>query len=363
MKSCLFIVNGLGMGNCTRCYAAIQRLQERGMQCHVLTSGNGVTYFSDKKEVASLHEMEAFFYSRRNGRVSGWMTLLSFPKLRELAKRKAARLEEVLDKVKPSIAVIDSEYSIAPVRRRGIPLVGLNNSDVIVSEYLDGTRRHPEIRSHFWMIEFPDYLFHRRVCDVVVSPSPVNRPTRHPKFRRVGLMLRREVMEILPKARTAEFRPPQECKSFVFMLSGSIFASSIPFSRIHSDYHIHVVGREGENLPNITFHGKVMNNIRFLKDADAFVVNGGFCAVSEAIALDKPSFVIPVAGHAEQAINAEMLCDLGCGYMTTESAVIDLIATKLTENRWSGLPRKAPSIDLNGAEEAADIICEFAGRA
>ena len=56
----LFLINGLGMGNSTRCHAIMQALAPRGHRLHVLTSGNGLTYFGDKPEVASLTAMEAF---------------------------------------------------------------------------------------------------------------------------------------------------------------------------------------------------------------------------------------------------------------------------------------------------------------
>jgi len=71
-KTCLFMINGLGLGNSTRCYAVMQHLVERGFRVHVLTSGNGLTFFRDKPIVESLTAMEAFFYSTKEGRISGW---------------------------------------------------------------------------------------------------------------------------------------------------------------------------------------------------------------------------------------------------------------------------------------------------
>src|SRR5690348_12404316 len=74
-KTCLFVINGLGMGNSTRCHVVMESLVEMGCEIHVLTSGNGVNYFRNQACVKSLTEMASFFYSGTNGGVSGWSTL------------------------------------------------------------------------------------------------------------------------------------------------------------------------------------------------------------------------------------------------------------------------------------------------
>jgi hypothetical protein len=55
--TCLFLVNGLGLGNSTRCHAVMQELAEGGCRLHVLTSGNGFNYFNDKPYLQSLTAM------------------------------------------------------------------------------------------------------------------------------------------------------------------------------------------------------------------------------------------------------------------------------------------------------------------
>ena len=56
----MFLINGLGMGNSTRCHAVIEQLADSGCEIHVLTSGNGLTYFQNKSCVKSLTAMESF---------------------------------------------------------------------------------------------------------------------------------------------------------------------------------------------------------------------------------------------------------------------------------------------------------------
>src|SRR5882724_4866075 len=110
------------MGNSTRCHAVMEYLADLGCQIHVLTSGNGLAYFRDKRIVKSLSSMESFYYSGKNGGVSGWSTLKSISALARIARSKRAQLAALLDNLHPDVAVIDSEYSIGPLRRRNIPV-------------------------------------------------------------------------------------------------------------------------------------------------------------------------------------------------------------------------------------------------
>src|SRR5207248_1260935 len=102
--------------------------------------------------------------------------------------------QSLLDRFRPDVAVIDSEYSIAPFRKHRIPVIGLNTSEIIVSQYFKHRRVSRGIRSHFWLVEFSDYLFHRYYCDLVLSPFPLRTPTRHRKFERTGLIVRRSII-------------------------------------------------------------------------------------------------------------------------------------------------------------------------
>ena len=351
----LFLINGLGMGNSTRCHAVMQPLIEHGHRIHVLTSGNGLKYFEQQPGITSLTPMEAFFYSRRKGRISGWQTVLAGRQLLQLARSKRTQLEKVLAKIKPAVAVIDSEYAIGPLKSVGVPIVALNNSEVVVSEYMRWRDNPRSVRSQFWLIEFPDYLFHRKMCDLVLSPSPHPGQPRHPKFRRVGLIVRRAVYEAA-QAVPPSYPLPREIRNVVFMLSGSIFASAVPLDSCEEPFHIDVVGREGPSTSRVTYHGRLLNNLPILLKADALVINGGYSAVSEALALNKPTFVLPVAGHAEQYVNARLVAELGRGYRACEATVMDVLLGLYRTNAWSGLHEPQSLSGLNGAGGAAAEI-------
>jgi UDP:flavonoid glycosyltransferase YjiC (YdhE family) len=355
-STCLFVVNGLGMGNSTRCQAVMEHLAEKGVKIHILTSGNGLDYFQGKKFVQSLTAMESFYYSGKDGGVSGWSTFKSLRSLLAIAKSKKAQLSALLDKIHPDVAVIDSEYAIRPLRRRKIPVVALNTSEMIVSEYLKCRNVPAGIRSHFWFVEFSDYLFHKHYCDLVLSPFPLRTPTRHRKFKRIGLIVRRAVAEQAAQVANRNFATPRELRRVLFMLSGSVHASNIRFEQYQLPFKIDVVGRPGTSRDNITYHGRQMDNTALLMQADALVINAGYSAVSEAFALGKPVFVVPVPGHAEQFVNARLISQLGFGFKATEADLLPQMLRMHDQNRWEGLKSKPGTIEIHGAEEAAQAI-------
>lgn len=357
----LFVINGLGMGNCVRCYALIQKLAPMA-QIHVFTSGNGLMFLKDKKEISSLTQSETYFYAadEKAGGISATGTLASIRKLYGIYKRKTKQLDDLLEKLRPDVMVIDSEYSVGPARKRGIPVAALNNSDVVVTEYLRRPGLPSSIRSQFWLVEFWDYTFHKHMVNLVISPSLRDEPARHPNFHRVGVMLREAFENVVQPGGKAAYTLPKDVKRAVFMLSGSVFASKIAGNFSDLPFHVDVVGREGESRGNVTYHGKALNSFDILCKADFLVINGGFLAVSEAAVLRKPTFVIPVPNHAEQVINSLLLQDLGIGYVATEATVIGQIQKALESNRWEGLREDIPQVNFNGSAEAALAVMGLA---
>jgi hypothetical protein len=360
--TCLFLINGLGLGNSTRCHAVIQRLASAGCRIHVLTSGNGLSYFQDRDGIESLTEMESLYYAKAGKGISGWSTLKSLIPLARLAKAKHNRLERLLDECKPDVAVIDSEYTISPLRRRRVPVVAINTSEVVVSEYLKRRQRATGIHSHFWFVEFSDYLFHRFFADLVLSPFPRRTVTRHRRFKRIGLIVRPEIKRLAAQCSVEKTLSPRQIRTVVFMLSGSIHASQVDFDGYQLPFKIEVLGRPGESHGQVFFHGRQLNNCAFLERADAFVINGGYSAVSECFALGKPTFVLPVPGHAEQFVNASLVEDFGLGFATNEAEVLHRLQHMYQHDRWDTLGLPPAAFEIDGAQEAAEAIMACAAR-
>ncbi len=105
-----------------------------------------------------------------------------------------------------------------------------------------------------------------------------------------------------------------------------------------------------------------MDNTALLATADILVINGGYSALSEAFALRKRTFVIPVPGHAEQFVNGCLARDLGLGFMATEHNILDQLLEMHRQNRWIGLRPMPAAFETEGASEAAEAIAGIQAR-
>ncbi len=350
----LFAINGLGMGNSTRCHVVIQRLAAEA-EVHVITSGNGLFFLKDRPEIASLSTTPPLAYAFSGDGVNAFGTLASVRKMRGALREKKERLETLLDQLNPDLVVTDSEYVISPVLRRRIPLAGINNSDVVVSQFFRHKNLPPSIRSHFWMIEYSDYLLHRCKWKRAVSPSPFADAPRSEVFKRIGLIVR-DGAKATAQERAGKSGPlPQEIDRIVVMLSGSTFASQI--SELQTlPWKVDVIGREGASSGNVTYHGKIRESLEFVRNAGALVINGGFSSVSEAIAMMRPVYVIPVPNHAEQLINALMVKEVGAGDVESTDTIIQRLKDAYRLNRWDGIKEERMPVNFNGGDEAAELL-------
>lgn len=350
----LFAINGLGMGNSTRCHVVIQRLAAEA-EVHILTSGNGLFFFKDRPGIASISGTPPLAYAFSGDGVNALGTLAMIRKMRGTLQEKKQRLEALLEQLKPDLVVTDSEYIIQPVLRRRIPLAGINNSDVVVSQYFRQKDLSRTIRSHFWCIEYSDYLYHRTKWTMAVSPSPFADRPRSDVFKRIGLIVRDGARDTARERAGKPAPLPQEISRIVVMLSGSAFASQIDALQT-LPWHVDVIGREGKSGGNVTYHGKIRESLEFVRNAGALVINGGFSSVSEAIAMMRPVYVIPVPNHAEQLVNARMVHEVGAGAVADTSTIIDQLKDCWKQNRWLGLREERLSVSFNGGDEAANLL-------
>jgi UDP:flavonoid glycosyltransferase YjiC (YdhE family) len=352
----LFLVNGLGLGNSTRCHGVIQSLHRQGVEIQVVTSGNGLWYFKDKKEVSRIHENESFNYaSSDQGQISILGTLASSFNYLSILKRNVKRIDSILEEWSPHVVVTDSDYTSRPMKRRNIPIAALNNADMVVQQYRKFKDRPSSIRAQYLAVERMDYLYQRQVPDIVLSPSlDPSTPPLGPRCRRIGPMVRDGFMGTTEKHRASP-------KKVVIMLSGSSFGSPVQLRQSQYPVEIDVVGRaaswdDKETNQSVRFHGKISNTIDMLREADLVVVNGGFSAVSEMFCLKKPMVVIPVPNHAEQWINGRTIQHLGVGTMAEEEHLEQamLAALEKIDGLHSSYKQLPPIPD--GAKQAADNI-------
>jgi uncharacterized protein (TIGR00661 family) len=351
-KRILFLVNGLGLGNSTRCHAVIQHLIGQGASVSVVTSGNGAWYFQNQSGLAAVYEIEPLYYGVGGESLSVRKTLTSALDLIKIARRNAKLTEGFVSAAQPDVVVADSVYSVLGIRKRGIPLLAINNADIVHQSYRRFANPPSSIRAQFYCIEEMDYLFHRMVPNLVLSPClDPNQASADRKFLRIGPIVRHGIRQ----SEEAGGAP-----RVLVMLSGSQFGSPVSLNPQRHDYHIDVVGRDPLSSQitseKIVFHGKTLDNEKLIRNADLLVVNGGFSAVSEAFVLQKPMIVIPVPNHAEQWVNATTIKNLKVGVMADDAGLEDAICSvfpRIGELKatYANLPAAK-----DGALQAADEI-------
>jgi UDP:flavonoid glycosyltransferase YjiC (YdhE family) len=353
MTRVLFLVNGLGLGNATRCHAIMQKLGEAGVDCSVATSGNGLWYFRQQQDVGEPVELNALHYGTAHGRISVARTILSVSAYAAAIRGNARIIEMAMDRTKPDAVVTDSIY----LRRRGalrqVPLLAVNNADVVHTLYRRYADRPKSIRLQFHAVEELDYLYHRMVPDVSLSPRlDTTADTPPAPYYRIGPIVRPGCRPSL-----AHDRPTR----ILIMLSGSRFGTSVNLKRPPAGYDVDIVGRTAPDGPvpeRCRYLGRMLNTPALAAEADLLVVNGGFSAVSEAFVMRKPLIVIPVPNHAEQWVNARTICELGVGMMAREEELEDALTQGLARIKSfrAGYARLPSAPD--GAEQAARRILE-----
>lgn len=354
-KRVLFLINGLGLGNSTRCHAVMQHLKDKEAEIEVITSGNGVWYLCNQPEVNAIHETEPLYYGKKDGRLSVLKTMLSLRDFKQIMKKNAQKVQGVVNKFKPHVAVTDSIYTFRPIKEASVPIVAINNADVVCLLYGRYTDKPGSIRFQYYFVELMDYYFHRIIPDVTISPVlDMSLPLISKKFRRVGPLVRKEFDH-----NDAVTATKKKAKKVVIMLSGSTFASPVILQRSYP-VDIDIVGRaapQNNSLKDsVVYHGKIMNTFPLLKDSTLVVVNGGFSAVSEMFYLRKPMIVLPVPNHAEQWINARTIEDMNIGMMANEENYENKIIEALSNiEKFQLAYRKLPP-PVNGAIEAAEQI-------
>ncbi|MCB9682793.1 MAG: hypothetical protein H6733_15105 [Alphaproteobacteria bacterium] len=355
----LFLVNGLGLGNATRCHALLEVLAARGHAAEVVTGGNGAWYLRGRPEAGDVHEVGAFAYAERDGALSVAGTVLSAGRLLRTARANEAVIARVIAARRPDVVVTDSTYTVCPVRRAGVPLVALNNADVVHTAW----RRLPDppasTRAQLLVVEDNDWRFHRWATTLTLSPClDPTLPQTGPPYRRIGPVVRRGL------ARRVGDGP---VRRVLVMLSGSTLSTAIRLDAPPAGVTIDVVGRARPDdvpaHPGVTWHGKVRDNRALLAQADLAVVNGGFSAVSELYWLGVPLLVLPVPRHAEQWVNAATIAQLGVGAVTSEAGLqADLEAALDRVDGWRARHRALDPPD-DGAVQAVDALEALVGGA
>ena len=356
MKKILFLVNGLGLGNSIRIYSIIQRLKFKNVGIYVVTSGNGEWFYKNLEDIDGLFYIDEIYYGSKNDKISISNTLKSIFKTIKTIKGNSYKLNSIINKVKPDVVVTDSVYMFPNIKKFGIPIIGINNADLTVDYFKKLKKKPLSILGQFYFVEQLDYLYHKMIPDIIISPCFLSEDIQdnllRKKIKRVGPIVRLNIKKRLKRKN----------RRGAIMLSGSNFGVNVNLKNKDLKYELDIIGRSKPNnwshRDGVIFHGKIKDNISLLNNIDFCVVNGGYSALSELFWAKIPMIVVPVPNHSEQWTNAKQIVSAGCGILGDENNYENLI-TKLNDNfekyesRYDNL-----EIENNGAENAAKIILD-----
>jgi len=347
----LLAIVGVGAGNSTRNIALLDALRARDSTFEVLAAAQGKALELLRDRVPT-HAMETVNYGS-GGQYSALSMIrsnLSFP---ARWRRNVKAYEKLIASWKPDVVLADSDfYCLGPARRAGVPLVTLNNSAYIVETYKALQQKPSGCGFSFNVIERCDYWLQRRYANVTICP--VLRPQE-------GLAEKFRQIEPIVRAGFAPNETNEPSDDLVVMLGGSSIGSgNIDLRRYPGP--MTVLGKLEAVPPQAHVIGFQSDPLPWLRRARFVMIQGGFSSISDILALEKPAVIVPIAGHAEQHINAMTVEQLGLGIAAIGGTV---------EHHLDRLRQCEPEVRANlaarrgryrGADQAADILMNLANR-
>lgn len=297
------------MGHAMRAGVVLAELV-REHDVRVVASGRGFGYLAESvpnvheiwglsfaKDGAEIRMLQTFVQNLR-GAVSGW-------------PRDLRKYFELAEEFRPDVVISDFEsFSVLFAQRHRIPIVSLDNIQMIDrckhdTALLKGYRDDFHVARAYIAMKVPR-AFHYLVTTFFYPPLRRKRTTLVPSIVR-------------PEILAAE---PERGEHLLVYSSGdereeaALEASGVP-CRIYGMRS--GTGDEGVVDGNLSFrpfsaHGFVDD----LRTCRGLVTGGGFTLLSEAVYLRKPILSIPLAGQAEQQLNARYLAGLGYGAFAPE---------------------------------------------
>ena len=79
-------------------------------------------------------------------------------------------VRKYLEESTPTLVITDSEYIFLPILFRKIPIVSLNNADMVVTMFRKMKGKPISIYPQFFLVELLDFIFHYLIADKIISP-------------------------------------------------------------------------------------------------------------------------------------------------------------------------------------------------
>ena len=159
MKKVIFLIGGVGLGNSTRCHKLIEWLNNLNYSIVIMSSGNGIEYFSNKSnyEIIKIDQIE---YEKNNNKLSIIKSLLKIRLLYKIVKKNSKIINTKIAILNPDLIISDSVYFIPDKNFKKKNTVALNNANLVLKYFFRLKNKPLKILPQLF-IELIDYLISR----------------------------------------------------------------------------------------------------------------------------------------------------------------------------------------------------------
>ena len=306
MATIVYSLAGEGRGHAARARAMIDALGA-DHRFLVLTSGDAFRFlepFYRNNDAVEVRRVPGVHFHYTNGKMDLLRSFGAGLVFKHRTRRFMTRVERIVDRAKPAVAVVDFEPLLPRVARRlGIPIVSLDHQHFLVT--YDLSSLPISLRRWAWGMRIAIGMYRIRPRKIIVSAffKPPLKKGREDVVQ-AGPLLRSEVFK---------YHPTKERYLLSYLRSTTPPEIIEGLKRVDREVRVYGVG-ERSREKNLVF--KPIDERTFLADLSGcagVIAATGNQLIGESLYFGKPFFGIPERVHHEQRINACFLRQMGCG--------------------------------------------------
>lgn len=332
MKKALFVINGFGLGNSTRCEALIRDFSD-DFQIDVAVSGNGFSYFQNLNLIQNIFKLVGLSFAKTEQKIDLIRSLAQIPVWGMIYIYNSLKLVSILMKSNYEFVVVDSDYTALIWKWFfRMKVVAINNS--VWTQWIDqknlGSGLQLKLHGYF---EKLDYVFHKQIPNLTLCPLLEAPPKK----------MKSPFVAISPLVRFS-FDQKIEVKDKVNILvipSASGLGLNAKFiDRITAidNVQFHILGLDGINSDRIIYYGLKTDVEDLYQHCQIVISNAGWSSICEFSNSKRFGVFIPIQGHSEQLANSEFIRHREDVLIANSENAVDVILKaidKVKSGDWS----------------------------
>jgi uncharacterized protein (TIGR00661 family) len=292
----LYGVVGEGMGHATRSRVIMDELQKEH-ELRVVASGRAAGYLAET--VSGVHDIWGLTFAMDGAEVRLMQTAIqNFRGAAGGVPKDVKRYYELTRAFKPDAVITDFDsFSVLFAQRHRLPIISLDNIQMLDRcehdhELTNGFRKDCKLAQNFVRMKVPHA--HRYLITTFFYP-----PLKRERTTLVPPILR-------PSVVAAVSEPGEHL--LVYWAGDETVPAILKAAGVPCKVY--------ENLTYRPFSEQGF--IDDLRTCRGLITGGGFSLLAEAVYLHKPILAVPLAGQAEQQLNAQYVERLGYGHCVHE---------------------------------------------